>query len=56
MVDPSLEEILVVSERLLLMTNFSQKDMYDAFWSLHIIGLAVKCLHRVFRTTRRKCL
>lgn len=53
---PSLEEILVISERLSLITNFSQKDIDDAFWSLHGIGLALKCLHRMFKTTGRKNL
>lgn len=53
---PSLEEILVISERLSLITNFSQKDIDDAFWSLHGIGLALKCVQRMFRTTGRKNL
>lgn len=28
------------------MTSFSQQDLYDAFWSLHGIDFAPKCLHR----------
>lgn len=53
---PSLEEILIISERLSLMANLSQKDIYDAFWSLHGIGLALKCLYKMFTTTGRKSL
>lgn len=42
---PFLEEILVISEKLSLMSDFNQKGMYNAFWSLHGVGLSLICAY-----------